>query len=134
MARSPKMSELQARKRALIEESEVYRQTLAMDFQNLQLYGVEVRRKIKRLQRYKSLFLAAPVAVSLFRSFLPGQPKDKRQSGWRRTLAMVLMGWRFYRKFGPALQTMIAQQMQARAAATPDSGVSVEEQAPAAGI
>jgi hypothetical protein len=114
MVRIFEVGDLQARKRALVAESELYRQTLALEVHNFQLYASEVRHKIHRLRIYKPFFLAAPVLLSLLRSGWSGERKEKRQTGWRRALAMVLMGWRAYRKFGPVLQAMILQQMRAR--------------------
>ncbi|HYG36861.1 MAG TPA: hypothetical protein VEC99_18860 [Clostridia bacterium] len=125
-----KVTEFQARKQALIAESEVYRQTLLLEVQNIRLYSADLKRKVNRLRIYKPLILAAPVAVSMLGSMFRRRTQAKRPAGWRRVLAAVLMGWRFYRKFGPVLQTMVAQQFAQRSASAPPS----EEQAPSANI
>jgi hypothetical protein len=39
------MSDLEARKKLLVAESEVYRQTLKLDIQNVRLYSMRVQRK-----------------------------------------------------------------------------------------
>ena len=60
------MNELEAKKKALVAESEVYRQTLKLEIQNLRLCAVRSRRKLSLLGASSSLLmLGAPLARSL---------------------------------------------------------------------
>ena len=49
MPRLLKISELEERRRALAQESDVYRETLKLQIQNLQLYGLRARQRFMTL-------------------------------------------------------------------------------------
>jgi hypothetical protein len=120
------MNQLQQRKRALVAESEIYRQTLNVEIQNLRLCSIALRQKF---YRYKDLFTLIPMASSVI-DMLSGRFRRHRKAGWRRLLSGGILAWRFYRKFGSFFQSTIAQMLaRKRTAATP-----AEEQAPAAEI
>ena len=87
------MRELEARKRLLVAECEVYRELLKLEIQNLKIHGVRTRKKFRSL-RWLSPFvmMSLPMAGSLFRR--------KRRFAWRRVGALALIVWRFYRMFG----------------------------------
>ena len=121
------MKQIEERKRALIAESEIYRQTLNVEIQNLRLYSVALGQ---RVNRYKGLFTLLPLASSLV-GMLSGRGFRKRpKAAWRRLLSAGILGWRFYRKFGPFAQSTLAQWLARRR--TP--AWRGEEQTPAADI
>lgn len=92
------MKDTEARKRALVAENEVYRQTLTLEIQNLRLYSLRIQRKIALLRLANPLLQAAG---SLFGTrFLSPGPRRKRRGKWSRLLGASLMGWRLYRQFG----------------------------------
>src|ERR1051326_1346933 len=55
MARLLKIKEIEDRKKALIAESELYRQTLGVQIQHLRLYSAQVRAKFSLLALSKPL-------------------------------------------------------------------------------
>jgi hypothetical protein len=126
MARLFEVDQLEAKKRALITEAEVYRQTLALEIQNLRHYRLGAER---RLKQFSGLFMLIPLGGSLLGMISAALFRRKRRSKLRRWLPTALMGWRFYRKFGPMLQPLVARFMAGRAA-----GSRAEDRTPAANI
>jgi len=68
------MNELEAKKRALVAESEVYREMLKLELHNLRLYVSRTKHKLKSFRRPNPLLmLLAPLAGAFFRKrFAPG--------------------------------------------------------------
>ena len=97
------IGELQARKAALVAESEVYRQTLRLELQNLRL---SVLRARKRASFFGSsaplLILTGPL---LFRSLISSLFSSRRV-GRMRLFTTALVGWQMYRRLSPILQTV----------------------------
>ena len=94
------MKELEARKRALVTESEVYRETLKLELLNLQIYGARVQRKLATYAAFKPLlFVGVPLIVSLL---------GRRRHGRHGLFAAALVGYRVYRGFAPLLHQLIA--------------------------
>ena len=93
------MKELEARKRALVAESELYRETLKLELLNLQVYGQRMERKVASYAALKPLlFIVAPLV-----GFLLGRRRLER----RGLFATVLIGYRLYRGFAPLAQKLI---------------------------
>jgi len=78
------MNELEAKRKALVAESEVYRETLKLEFQALRLCGLKARKA--------SFFKVLPL-LSMAGPLLMG-----RDRSWPRLLSAALLGWRMYRK------------------------------------
>jgi hypothetical protein len=127
MARISKIEQLEARKGALVAESEVYRQTLKLEIQNLRLYGLHAGSKV---QQFKGLFLVMPLVLSLTRILSGKFSGRRRRPGWRRLFTTALMGWRLYRKFGPSVQSMVTHWFTRKSS----SRSRAEDQTPAANI
>jgi len=112
MARLLKLAGLEARKRALVTESEVYRQTLKMELQNFQLYAAAAGRN---LNKFKSLLTIIPIGGSLLGLLFAGLfRRNRRPAGLSGLWPTALMGWRFYQKFGPMLQPLLTKWMRRR--------------------
>ncbi len=109
MAKVFRISELVGRKRALVAESEVYRQTLTLEIQNLRLYRARAQRKFAFLRLANPILL---VALSLLGSRSLGSRivRKKRRGKWSRLIGASLMGWRMYRQFGPTIQGILARR------------------------
>lgn len=98
------MKDLEARKKLLIVESEVYRQTLRLDMQNLRFYEMRARRKWSQYASLKPLLLAGiPLAVA----FITGR-KQGRGAG-RSLLSDVFAGWKMYQHLQPFLGPLLAR-------------------------
>ena len=99
MAKVFSLKELQERKKALVAESEVYRQTLILEIQNLRLYSVRTQRKFTLFRLANPLVLL--VGSLLGSRFMAGRFARKRRGKWSRILAASLMSWRLFRSFRP---------------------------------
>jgi hypothetical protein len=90
------VKELDARKRALAAQSEVYRQTLVMEARNLMLYGTYLRRRYTRPNPSNVLLLLAPVLGGLWMT-----RARKKRSMFSRVTGSALLGWKIYQKVAP---------------------------------
>ena len=108
------MNSLAARKQALVAESELYRQTLALELQELKASGTRLRKSFSFHRLLKPLILFAPLAGSLIglRSF----PKAEKPwpSGWRKWCGSALFGWRLYRHAAPMISRFIPRRTGSR--------------------
>ncbi len=94
---------LEQRKRALTAESEIYRETLKLEVQNLRLYGIGLRRRFNFVSSVAPLFiLTAPLIRALARRSRPHKRK-------RSLLAKVLLAWRVYRQFSPFVASFLGR-------------------------
>jgi hypothetical protein len=131
------MKDLEARKKLLVAESEVYRQTLRLDLQNLRLYGIRMQRRFATYAALRPLLMAAvPLAVSLF------SRRDKeRERRPASLLSRVMGGWRMFKSIQPLVASLLVQFAAGRAAAaaqrqatTPGKSTQTPESDPAAVI
>ena len=91
-----KVADLEARKRALGAESDMYRQMIRLELHNLDLYANRMQRKAALFLAHKPLVaLGAPLAGSLF---------GKRQNKWMRLAEAGVAGWQLFRKFAPMIR------------------------------
>src|SRR5215813_8470675 len=104
------MNSLAARKQALVTESELYRQVLAAELENLKGSVTRISRNFRFLRLLKPILLVAPVVGSIlgFRS-LP-RPEKRRPTGWRRWGGMALVGWRLYRRAVPMIAHFVSRR------------------------
>lgn len=109
------MSELEARKRALVAESEAYRQLLRMEIQNFRLLNAHGKQRLSWL-RSGPLLLLAPLAGPLLRSFFRQRSAKGRQPGWLRLVLAALAGMRFYRRMAGTLGRWLPAFRTGRAA------------------
>ena len=94
----------EARKRALLAESEVLRETLRLELRNFRFYSVTVRKRFSTLSALRPwLFLGAPIV-----SFIRGR-KRRRRSGKLRAIGTAFTLWRLYRKFGPVVRQIVPE-------------------------
>src|SRR5262245_20090364 len=94
------MNSLEAKKRALVAESEVLRETLKLELHNLRLYGVRTRQKLSSFTSpNKLLIFAAPFAGFLFR---------RKRSSLIRRFAMGLLSYQFTNRVLPLLTALFS--------------------------
>src|SRR5215831_12207247 len=96
------MNELEARKRALVAESELYRQILRLEMQNLRLYGLHFRHRLAGFRRPGSAFV---LVAALTGTLLGG----KRGSSLRRGAAAIL-SWQISNRLLPLLAGLFSQK------------------------
>jgi len=94
------MNELEARKRALAAESEVYRETLKLEIHNLRLYVARTKQKLTGFTRPNPLLiLLAPLAGAFFR---------KRRGSWVRRATMAFLSWQVSNRLMPFLSGLFS--------------------------
>lgn len=90
MLRILKIKDLEERKRALVQESDVYRETLKIEFQNLRLHTLQAQKKFSAFGRLNPLLmLIAPLALKL---------GGKRAFPKMRFLGTALFAWKMFRR------------------------------------
>jgi len=94
------MSDLETKKRALVAESEVFRETLKLELHNLRLYGVRTREKFTSLGKPNRLLLMmAPFAGLIFR---------RKKSSMLRRFAMGLLSYQVSNRLIPLISALIS--------------------------
>jgi len=112
------MNELEAKKRALVAESEVYRETLKLELHNLRLYVSRTKQKLKGFGRPNPLLLlAAPLAGAFFR---------KRRGSWLRRAAMAFLSWQVSSRLIPFLSGLFSSTRGRSAAPASETMESVK--------
>ena len=98
------MNALQGKKQALAAESEVYRELLRVELENLRLYGVSAKNKLAGLARPSPWLLAlAPLAVGLLRN---------RNGSLLRRAALGLLSWHLTERLVPFLKGWLSRSEQ----------------------
>jgi hypothetical protein len=112
MAQLFRLKDLAARKQALLAESEVYRQSLKLELQNVKLHGLRFRRKFGFLKVAKQLIFLLPVlrGVWVWRGSA-GAPGEKTSARRRGTLGLLLTGWRVYRNLAPVIRGVVSRRL-----------------------
>ncbi len=88
------MSDLENRKKLLITEAAVYRETLKLEIQNLRIYGIKAKRKMTSFGGGNPLLA---VGIPMLTSFIAKKRKARK---WG---ALAFIGWQLYNRFGAAL-------------------------------
>ena len=105
------LKSLAARKEALVAQSELHRQTLTVELQNLKLYRAGMERKLRLLRALKPLLFIAPVAGSLLGLRSRQKEKAKKPArGWQKWWGAVMLGLRFYQKAEPVFTQLLARR------------------------
>ncbi len=106
MPRLFSIEELEKRKRELVEQSEIYRQTLQFEVQNLRLCASGVTRKVNAVRSFNPLIM---LAAPLLRSFFERKLRKSKLG----LIAKGFMFWRLYRQFSPLLQNLFSRSHSA---------------------
>lgn len=109
MAAIFEINQIQARKRALVAESEVYRQTLQLEARNLKLYGVATRQRFSRFRQYAPILTALTL---LARGYITRKSKPT-------ILGRLFSAWRLYLKFAPAIALFLGRGRAMQLASKP---------------
>ena len=122
MAGDVKLSDLEEKKKALVAEAEVYRQTLKLEVQNIRLYGVKARRAVSSFSFSNPLLMLAA-------TFAGGVLKRK-SSVKLRAATIGFIAWQIYQRlFVPLRGIFFRRRSRAlqRGGSRSDERVSVEE-------
>jgi hypothetical protein len=109
MARIFTIKELEARKQALVQESDLYRQTLRFEIYNLRLHATSVKRRATWL----TLSPLWPLLPTLIKAFVKRKQKPQRSSQWR-LFSTALAGWQIYQKISRFIPAIFSRSRRAR--------------------
>jgi len=101
----PSVNDLEKRKKLLLAEAEVYRQTLKLELNNLRIYGLKTRRKLT------SFSVGNPVLVfgiPILTSWLARRRK-LRQAG-----ALGFIGWQLLKRCLSLIPDRLPQRWRSR--------------------
>ena len=97
------MNDLERRKKLLIAEAAVYRETLKLECQNLRIYGIKTTRKLKSFGAGNPLLaFGVPLLASLV--------ARKRKA--RRWGALGFIGWQIYNRLTQSLMAARSRRYQ----------------------
>jgi len=99
------LGDLQARKAALAAESELYRQTLRLEIQNLRFSVLRARKRVTLFRSSTPWFL---LLIPLLRSSVGSFFLGRRRFGRMRLISTGVLLWQMYRKVAPILQQLFA--------------------------
>ena len=104
------MSDLVARKRALVEESEAQRELIVAELQNLKASAAVMQRRLKVMSTAASVLgVVAPLASSFLR-FRAAAREPVRKAAKAGLFGTMLTGWRIYRRVAPVVRTLLARR------------------------
>jgi hypothetical protein len=92
--------ELEARKRALVAESEAYRETLRLELNQLQLHAAHVKQRMRLVALAPAGLALLPVIIRFIRR---RSSRDKPRSWAARLFTSAVAGWRLARRFSPVI-------------------------------
>lgn len=128
------MKELAARRQLLVAESDIRRETLKLEVQNLQLYAAGIQQKMDSFRTANPLLMLAPLLGLFF-----GPPlreliaqRRRRRHRWVRLGLSFLFSLRLYRQFRPLLRMLLARPRKPQSV-EPTDGMQ-ERETPAANI
>jgi len=109
MARVSRVSELEARKRALVVESERCREALRADLANVKHYTSGFFTTIDRARSFSPwLLMVIPAAIPLLKLFRGGKA-EKPRSTLKSRFAQLMLGFRLYRQYWPMVRSIVGQ-------------------------
>jgi hypothetical protein len=97
--------QLEARKRALVAESEAYRQTLQLEFAQLQLHVEQVKRRFRLVLLAQPLVALLPLVIKFVAGRKAAAERNSR-SKLGGMLNAALIGWRLARRFAPMFSAL----------------------------
>ena len=109
MARIFTLKELETRKRALVDECDLYRQTLGFEIHNLRLHATSIKRRTSWL----TLTPLWPLIPPLIKAFVKRKQKQQRSSKWR-IFSTALAGWQLYQKVARFVPAIFSRSRRAR--------------------
>ncbi len=95
------VKELEARKRALLAENEVYRQTLKFELRNIGLYAAHAKLRFSQARAFSPVFLLGMPAAGFFLRQMLARKRERRRSRLSRLAATAVFGWKIYQKVVP---------------------------------
>jgi hypothetical protein len=118
MPRLFQVTGLQTRKRALAQESDVYRELLKMQLRNVTLASLELTQKLNSPKTAKTLLMyALPFALKFFKRPSPAK-KGFLKTG---TLGAAVMMFQTVRRYAPMLMNLFSSAFKRGAGRRPSA-------------
>jgi len=96
------VNDLERRKKLLMAEAAVYRETLKLEFQNFRIYGIKTKRRMTSFRGGNPLLaFGIPMLTSLI----------AKRRGARKWSALAFLGWQMVSKLGPVLASRSRRRM-----------------------
>jgi hypothetical protein len=92
------VKELESKKKALIAESEVYRQMLKLEGRNVALFAKYAKSKLSRGPSPNRLFMLIPPLASLL--------LRRRKPKFPKLMTTAFLGWQIYQKVAPLYRNL----------------------------
>lgn len=116
MAGISEIENLEARKRALVNECEICRENLRDELQHLAHFGAGLRKRVDQARRLGPwLVLGLPLLAPVTRFFSKKQAPEPAQhngtgkpSKTKGVIATALLGLRLYRRYEPVVRSVVA--------------------------
>jgi len=102
MPRLFSVEDLERRKRVLVEQSEIYRETLRFETHNLGLYVSGLTQKVNKVKTFNPLLV---FAAPLLKSFVARKLRRSKLG----LIAKGFMVWRLYCQFSPLLRGVFSR-------------------------
>ncbi len=100
---------MEARKRALVAESERCREALKADLANVKQYTSGFFTTMDRARSFSPwLLMAIPAAIPLLKLFRGGKA-EKPRSTLKSRFAQLMLGFRVYRQYWPMVRSIVGQ-------------------------
>ena len=103
MLRLVEVKELEEKRKALAQESDLYRETLKLQVHNLQLYAVRTRQRFSFLSPSNPWMM---VLGPLLGAFI----RRRGRSPKMRLIAGALFAWKLFKKFGAVLPALLRRK------------------------
>lgn len=105
--------ELEARKRALVAESDAYRQTLQLEFAQLQIHAEHLKRRFRLILLAQPLVALLPLIIKLVTGRKARIERNSRGK-FGGMLNAALIGWRLARRFAPLFNALRRRNRERR--------------------
>ena len=101
------MSELEKRKKMLVAECEVYRQTLKLELHNLKISALRNKRRLTSFRPSNPLMTMLPMISVFFTA-------RRRRFSWKQLTAAAFMGLQLYNRLAPLCRGLFVRETQDR--------------------
>jgi hypothetical protein len=97
------VSELEKRKKMLVAECEVYRQTLKLELHNLKISALRNKRRITSFRPSNALLTMLPMISVFFTA-------RRRRFSWKQLTAAAFVGLQLYNRFAPLCRGLFVRE------------------------
>lgn len=111
------MNDLEARRRALAAEADIYRHTLTLELNNVRLYAEQMRQRVSPftlLRKYRPLLALLPPILGFLLKRKIQTRKARRRRGWMRVIPVSAMGMQAFKYAWPFVRQYLNRRADQR--------------------